>query len=134
MKSGWHQNIHYNIFTEEEALCFYTKYNIDNYIPEYRLIGLIGWDDFIISKNNEFYKIPTVPIDLKYCEKLPILDLSIKLTEDSRIKNLIKWYIKPIVFGGNPEAQDNVEFIDIEKHCQYVNFWNKKYFEIKNGL
>jgi hypothetical protein len=39
-------------------------------------------------------------------------------------------YIKPIIFGGNPDDITNKCKITRKEHIQYVIFWNKKIREL----
>ena len=43
----------------------------------------------------------------------------------------IKWYITPVVFGGDPSLADNVTWVALDQHAQLVKFWNGKYGEIR---
>jgi len=45
----------------------------------------------------------------------------------------IKWYIKPVLFGGEPELSDNIKWVELDQHAQLVRFWNQKYREIRPG-
>lgn len=131
MNSGWNDEIFYNLFEDNEIKMFNQKYILTNKPNEYKIIGLYFWDDFIVSKGQELVKIPTIPFDLKYEEKIEINLENIHLDNDKKINNYIKWYNKPLIFGGSPELDDNIQWINIEHHIELVNFWNKKYREIK---
>jgi len=131
MKSGWLNDNHYNLFDSIEIENLTSKYELEKYIPNYKLIGLIGWDDFIIFKNNFYYKIPTVPIYEKYLEEIEMIDYLIELENEKENQNKIKWYTKPLIFGGDPCDPKNIKWINIEQHSQLVSYWNKIYFNIK---
>jgi len=49
---------------------------------------------------------------------------------DDRYAGRIKWYIQPIVFGGNPASEENVAWIDIKKHQEFVIWWNEEYRQL----
>jgi hypothetical protein len=48
---------------------------------------------------------------------------------DSRFTGRIKWYIKPVVFGGDPNPGENVTWVTHEQHAELVAWWNRKYRE-----
>jgi hypothetical protein len=48
---------------------------------------------------------------------------------DAKVRGRIKWYIKPIVFGGDPNLGDNVTWITLRQHFELVTWWNRKYRE-----
>ena len=52
---------------------------------------------------------------------------------DERVRGKIKWYIKPLLFGGEPGMSDNVKWVELDQHAQLVRFWNQKYREIRLG-
>ena len=43
----------------------------------------------------------------------------------------IKWYVKPLVFGGDPELGDNVIWVTQEDHVSLVRWWNRLYATVK---
>jgi len=130
MKHFWVDDIHYNLFEEEEHLLI-SKYKIDLYISGYKLIGLIGWDEFLLEKDKKYFKVPTVPIDINNLEEISDICKLNELTNKESIYDKIKWYTKPIVFGGNPKDEKNIIWVDIEQHIKLVTFWNNKYSEYK---
>lgn len=58
---------------------------------------------------------------------LPANELT--LEHDRRLHGLIKWYVTPLVFGGDPSLGENVIWVNIETHFALVTFWNDKYDE-----
>jgi len=58
----------------------------------------------------------------------------LKLISDPRFEGKIKWYVKPIVFGGDPNVGDNLKWLNQEQYAQLVKWWNDKYRSLKvNG-
>jgi hypothetical protein len=41
---------------------------------------------------------------------------------DFRYSGKIKWYIKPIVFDGDPNPGENLTWVNHEKHAQLVRW------------
>lgn len=90
-----------------------------------------GWDDFILQDAaGRSYAIPTVPLDPRYLYPYDIPP-NVELRRDERFEGKIKWYVKPIVLGGDPRAQDNIIFVSHEQHAQLVGWWNDLYRSLK---
>ncbi|WP_179108244.1 hypothetical protein [Rodentibacter trehalosifermentans] len=51
--------------------------------------------------------------------------------ENGRYKKEI-WYIKPILFGGDPNEPSNVILVNRREHIELVKYWNKVLRKIKN--
>jgi hypothetical protein len=49
------------------------------------------------------------------------------LLPDVRFTGRIKWYTKPIVFGGDPGPGENLSWVDHELHARLVQYWNREY-------
>ncbi len=49
------------------------------------------------------------------------------LVPDEQFQGLIKWTIKPIVFGGSPTEDENMTWVDLPKHQELVRWWNETY-------
>jgi hypothetical protein len=39
----------------------------------------------------------------------------------------VKWYVKPIMFGGDPTAKENIAWVPFEQHAELVRWWSKLY-------
>jgi len=37
--------------------------------------------------------------------------------------------LKPIGFGGDPSAKDNMVWLSLDEHVQAVKWWNKFYYD-----
>jgi hypothetical protein len=55
--------------------------------------------------------------------------VSLRLESDDRFAGKIKWYVKPIRFGGDPTAKDNMKWLSRDDHVQAVRWWNKFYYD-----
>ena len=134
MKDGWHNDDHFVLFeSQEEATAATARYGLSEYLPGLFIVGLKGWDDFILcDSHGKYFTIPTVPLSKDGLRPYSFPAESLKLKADSRFVNQIKWYITPIVFGGSPTQNENMIWISHEQHAEVVRFWNKTYFELKN--
>ena len=92
----------------------------------------VGKTIFLVDESDRTYTVPTVPIDPEYLEKyeLPTPD---SLELDSRLTGKVKWYVKPIVFGGSATADDNVAWITHASHRESVRYWNSTYRRLKES-
>lgn len=130
-REGWQADSYLIIFSKSEMQSLTEAYGINLLIPGYSLVGLDSWDDFIVKNSNgDMFTIPTVPAIPKYLKPFHLKLEQIKLTPDERLVGKIKWYVKPVVFGGDPQIGDNVMWISIEKHTEVVKWWNQKYKEL----
>jgi hypothetical protein len=135
MKEGWHGDEYVILFEGGELEERQKAYKIDFRLPGYRLLGLVGWDDFLVKdfKTEKIYSIPTVPIADQHKQEW-LIEIDHKMLKaDPRFQGKVKWYVKPIVFGGNPSAGENMIWISHEDHVQLVNYWNKVYSEVKHN-
>ncbi|KXI29138.1 hypothetical protein [Paraglaciecola hydrolytica] len=131
MNEGWLNDEYIVVFTEAESALASSKYELSQYLPGYTLVGLRGWDDLIvISPTGVMCSLPTIPIDPKMI--VPFFfpeDLS--LESDERFTGKVKWYLKPLIFGGNPQDEENLTWVSHEQHAELVVWWNNQYKIIK---
>ena len=132
MIHGSHNDAYFVLFEEQsEALSMTARYGIDQYLPGFTICGLRGWDDFILrDRQGHFFTVPTVPL---LAQHVAPYDFQIDLADikpDARIGDRIKWYIKPLVFGGDPQAADNMAWISLDQHVDAVRWWNKIYRDV----
>jgi len=60
------------------------------------------------------------------------LDIELsKLRADQRFTDKIRWYIKPLVFGGDPRADSNTTWITVDEHVGVVRWWNQLYRDLQ---
>lgn len=131
MIEGWHINEYWTLFENpEEAERAANSYGISEYLPGYRLVGLLNWDDFVIADaEGKHFKIATVPLEPR--EMTPFdFQVDPKAIEwDGMFEGKIKWYVKPLVFGGDAEAKDNLAWVTPEQHVEVVRWWAGFYRE-----
>jgi hypothetical protein len=126
MTEGWTSQDDYLIlFGESERVAAENRYGFATLLPGFRLLGLRGWDDFIVEDTaGRIYCIPTVPAQREHLEIYAASELETSLKPDSRFAGKIKWYVKPIAFGGDPDIETNLIWVDHEQHAQLVRWWN----------
>ena len=133
MIQGWHNVDYLNLFDEsDEASSLADRYAIATFLPDFALVGLTGWDDFILrDASGRLCTVPTVPLVREDLRALAYdIDTS-KLQPDPRFTDRIKWYIQPIVFGGDPSSQQNMTWLTLDQHTEIVKWWNNRYRELK---
>ena len=131
MVQGWHNDDYLILFQEQsESVNLAGLYDLANYLPGYSLVGIKGWDNFIVcTAANQFFTVPTVPMDMRYLEPLDFVVDFMKLRADERFVDKIKWYIKPIVFGGDAHDEGNIAWLSLNQHTDAVKWWNQLYFD-----
>ena len=134
MKEGWYNDDHLILFNEAEVLSASDRYGISNVLPGFQIIGLRGWDDFLVRDDKgSVFTVPTLPLDAKYLAPFSLPSAEISLQEDSRFAGKIKWYLTPVVFGGDPKSGENIYWVNHDLHAQLVRWWNDKYRAIVGG-
>jgi|SRR5579859_7844095 len=131
MREGWLGDDYLVPFSESEVPVANGRYQFEKLLPGFKVLGLRGWDDFIVQDAAEkCFSVPTVPVDPQYLESFQIPTAKAELVPDSRFAGKIKWYTNPLVFGGDPNLGDNCVWITHEQHPQLVLFWNHKYRDL----
>jgi hypothetical protein len=132
MIEGWHNDEYLVYFdTASEAARMTDDYGVRDLFPGLTVVGLRGWDDFIlIDENQRYFTAPTVPLDPKYLAPYGVSVNLAAIKPDKRFTDKIKWYVKPLVFGGDPKANENMVWISHSQHVEAVNWWNKQYREV----
>jgi hypothetical protein len=133
MTEGWCNDRYLVLFDEDEVAPATSAYLGAGALPGYSVIGLDSWDDLILRDDaGAAFTIPSVPIDAKHLSATSIPNRSV-LAPDSRFTGKIKWYVKPLVFGGDPGDNSNITWISHDQHRQIVAWWNEKYREIRRS-
>jgi hypothetical protein len=133
MIEGWYGD-DYLVLFEERAPALERAYGLTAALPGYRLVGLRSWDDFIVEDSTGArFTIPTVPLLPEHLAPFTVPASAGTSKPDDKLRGRIKWYITPIVFGGDPNPGDNVRWITIEEHAQLVTWWNRKYHDVREG-
>ena len=130
MAEGWNGKDYLVLFNDEEAQSASQRYDIAALLPGYRIVGLYFWDDFIVKdEHGVTYALPAVPCDSAELARfqIPAAD---HLVPDSRFTGKIRWFIKPIKFGGDPTASENTTWVSLAQHADYVRWWNALYRDL----
>jgi hypothetical protein len=134
MKEGWISDSDYlMLFDEEESAQATEGYGIADYLPGFAVVALIGWDDFLLrDESGVLFRVPTVPLVQEYLEKLEKVPDATRLEPDERYRGEIKWYIQPLIFGGDPSSEKNIFWADLATHQLAVRWWNDLYRDLAN--
>jgi hypothetical protein len=131
MHEGWHGNEYLVLFEANEVAKASERYAVASWLPGYELLGLRGWDDLIVrGPTGGWFTVPTVPMLSSYLKPFAQPKEVSELGTDPRFTGRLKWYVMPIVFGGDPAAPENTLWIDHAEHAELVKWWNHKYRQI----
>jgi hypothetical protein len=131
MKEGWLGDEYLILFEGSEIDAATERYAVAVALPGFELIGLRGWDDFIVrDQNHGIFSVPTVPFERTYLTPFQLPNGGPDLQPDDRFAGRIKWYVKPVKFGGDPDINDNLVWISHEEHAGLVRWWNGLYRSI----
>ena len=131
MIEGWTEDDdHWIVFDETEAAAATEAYALVKWLPGYSVVAILGWDDFVVrDQQGGLFQVPTVPLDRKYLEMLDSIPDPAGLEADERFNGKIKWYVTPLIFGGDPGSEENVFWANHQQHQELVRWWNDKYLE-----
>ena len=134
MIQGWNNsNYLYLIESQTESLNLANKYKINGILSEYQFYGILNWDEFILKDgSSQYFKIPTVPFVANFLKPIPDFEPNVNLSPDPKLFNLIRWHVKPVVFGGDPVSETNISWVDFDQHIDLVIWWNEQYRHHKN--
>ena len=128
MNEGWYGDDHLILFNEDEIASASDRYSVSQFLPGYKVIGLRGWDDFILQDSSgATYCAPTIPAVAAHVSAYALPSSGTTLSPDDRFRGKIKWYVKPVVFGGDPEFGQNVFWVSHDEHPALVKSWNNIY-------
>jgi hypothetical protein len=131
MREGWHNEDYLVLFDEAEISDASDRYAIAESLPGYEVVGLRGWDDFVVRNTaGQIYTIPSVAPEARYLSPFVPPNGHTALQGDDRFAGKIKWYVKPLRFGGEPDLAENITWVSLEQHAQLVRWWNEKYREL----
>ncbi len=129
---GWHGDDYLVLFNEAETSALSARYEVGRYLPEHVITGLRGWDYFIVrGADGRCATVPTVPITAEHLAPLEFAVDAERIVSDERFRGKMKWYTKPIAFGGNPADNGNIEWVSLEQHISLVKWWNDRYPSLK---
>jgi len=131
MREGWCNDDYWALCEDQKEAEYLTAlYGLMEYLPGFVIVGVKGWDDFILAnRESQYFLVPTVPLETGSLAPFRFPAEKLKLESDDRFTKKIKWYVKPIKFGGDPNANDNIAWLSQEQHVQAVQWWNKFYYD-----
>jgi hypothetical protein len=133
MKEGWAGDVYLILFDESEVANFSELYGFSEMLPDCQVLGLWGWDDLIVRDSEErIFSVPTVPLDRHHLSPFALPGRIDDLHPDARFRGKIKWYVKPVVFGGDPGLAENLTWISLDEHARLVRWWNNRYRSANN--
>lgn len=133
MIEGWSDEEYLVLLSEAESVAAMHRYQFSKYLPGCTLVGLRGWDDFIvIDRSGAMCALPTVPLHISSAEPFHLPE-PLSLEPDARFAGKIKWYLTPLAFGGNAQDKENLVWLSHDQHAELVVWWNAKYAELKVG-
>jgi len=129
MTEGWFNEDYWTLCDDEnEASQVTALYGVADYLPGYLIVGLKGWDDFILcNRDSQYFTVPTVPLHEQYLEPFQFPAAPMRLEADKKLAGKIKWYVTPIIFDGDPQAEENMVWLAQDKHAEFVRWWNELY-------
>ena len=131
MREGWCNGDYWVLCEDQkEAVHLTAIYGLTEYLPGYFIVGLKGWDDFIlVDRESQYFSVPTVPLERASLTPFRFQAETLRLESDERFTKKIKWYVKPIRFGGDPSASENTAWLSLDEHAGAVKWWNKFYYD-----
>ncbi len=131
MQEGWYNDNYVIVFDNSELDQVTKAYGTAEFIPEFKVVGVRGWDELVLMDGaGMFFRIPAVPLNPKYLKRLGEDWPPTGLVSDDTFSGKIKWYVKPIVFGGDASSEENITWVDLHTHQNLVKWWNQKYCDI----
>ncbi|HEX8713606.1 MAG TPA: hypothetical protein VF730_17145 [Terracidiphilus sp.] len=128
MREGWVGEEYLILFEADELQNAPARYSFPELLPGYTLLGLRSWDEFSVHDNTgHLFTVPTVPVSAIHLVPFQAPGVDQVWTADERFSGKIKWYLKPLVFGGDPLSQQNQTWISHDQHAQLVRYWNNMY-------
>lgn len=113
MREGWNNGDYWSLCEDRtEAEHLTTIYGLADYLPGYFIVGLKNWDDFILcDREGRYFSVPTVPVEPASLAPFHFPSESLPLEADERLAGKFKWQVKPIRFGGDPAAKENMAWL-----------------------
>ena len=135
MKEGWHRGTYLILFDDDEIGPATRRYGLDQSLTDFRLIGLESWDNFLVRNARGLtFSVPTLPHSEGLLQSVATPQPDVALEPDSRFAGKVKWYVKPLAFGGDVRDLSNVHWVDHDQHAQLVRWWNDKHRQLQSQL
>ena len=133
MVEGWLGNDYLILFDASEVEAASNRYTIGRWLPAHQVVGLRSWDDLLVKTHaGQVFAVPSVPASPDHVTPFPISSRRPTLSPDARFAGKIKWYVKPLAFGGDPTSDANITWVSHAQHGQLVVWWNEQYSMLKS--
>jgi hypothetical protein len=130
MVEGWYNEDYIILFDQAEVAGLTRSYGLPEFLPSCRVLGIQSWDDFIVADADDVtFTVPTIPLVAKYLKPYS-LPKPLALQHAERLPGKIKWYIKPLAFGDDPQLGDNITWVSVSEHAKLVKWWNDRYRQV----
>jgi hypothetical protein len=128
MDEGWYEDDYLILFAGQEVPRATDRYGIAAALPGFQVVGLRGWDNLIVrDESGQAFSVPAIPCNAKYLAPFHVPAEPWQLAKDASVAGKIKWYVKPLVFGGDAAVGPNLTWVTHDKHAELVRWWNKRY-------
>lgn len=132
MREGWVGDDYLILFDTGELEAVAESYTFSRLLPGYTLLGLRNWEEFVVDDGGgNRFTVPTIPVDAEHLAPFQAPGADQVWAADERFNGKIKWYLKPLVFGGDPASHENQAWITRDQHAQLVRYWNDMYHSVK---
>lgn len=93
MREGWYKEDYWALCEDQkEAEHLTALYGVAKYLPGGFIVGLKGWDDFILTdRESHYFTVPTVPLDRANVAPFHFPGETLRLEADERYAKKIKW-------------------------------------------
>jgi hypothetical protein len=126
MREGWLGDVYVVFFEGDEVVALTERYGLTHTLPGYRVLGLRGWNDFIVAdESGRTFVVPVVPAIKGHLEPMPIR-CDAPLFPDEGLRGKVKWYVTPLVLGGTAVAENTV-WLSLQDHVIAVRYWNHRF-------
>ena len=129
MKEGWSSNGDYFIlFDEAEKPEVSQRYQLPDVLPGFEVLGLRGWEEFLVRRSDgRVFAVPVIPLTPAHMVPAELPPENLALEADPGLAGRIKWYINPLILGGDATNTENVLWVSHQQHGELVKWWNAQY-------
>jgi hypothetical protein len=133
MNEGWDDYL--ILFDELEVATMTERYALSQFLPGYQVLGLRGWDDFIVcDSQGRTFSIPTVPLELKYLSPFAVPEGMENGGPSSRraFPRQDKMVFEAHFVRWGSQCQRKHEVGEPGEHAQPVRWWNDLHRSLTN--
>jgi hypothetical protein len=131
MREGWHNGDYLVLF--DDVAQANARYEAQSFLPGFDLVGLHNWEEFIVrGPSGSVHLVPTVPLAAEHLHRYVLRVTDAALVCDPTLSGRYRWRLKPVAFGGDPSAPDNVALVTPEQHGELVRWWNAQFCALQS--